>query len=75
MSTVIILADFQGGTATKTSAELATVGARMGDVCAVVMAPVGQGAAMAATLNQGPISSIAIVEANDFTQHGVAAVA
>jgi electron transfer flavoprotein alpha subunit len=75
MSTVIILADFQGGVATKTTAELATVGARMGDVCAVVLAPVGQGAAMAATVKQGPIASIAIVEANDFVEHGVAAVA
>lgn len=75
MSTVIILADFQGGLATKTTAELATVGARIGSVCAVVMAPVGQGAAMAATLTQGPITSIAIVEADEFTDHGVAAVA
>jgi electron transfer flavoprotein alpha subunit len=75
MSTVIILADFQGGAATKTTAELATVGARMGDVCAVVLAPVGQGAALAATVKQGPITSIAIVEANDFAEHGVAAVA
>lgn len=75
MSTVIILADFQGGVATKTTAELATVGARMGAVCAVVMAPVGQGVAMAATIAQGPISSIAIVEASEFAEHGVAAVA
>ena len=45
MSTVIILADFQGDVATKTTAELATVGARMGSVCAVVLAPAGKGAA------------------------------
>jgi electron transfer flavoprotein alpha subunit len=75
MSTVIILADFQAGAATKTTAELATVGARMGDVCAVVLAPVGQGAALAATVAQGPISSIAIVESDAFTTHGVAASA
>ena len=42
MSTVIILADFQGDVATKTTAELATVGARMGSVCAVVLAPAGK---------------------------------
>jgi electron transfer flavoprotein alpha subunit len=75
MSTVIILSDFQGGVATKTTAELATVGARIGDVCAVVLAPVGQGAALAATIKQGPIASIVIVEANEFAEHGVAAVA
>jgi electron transfer flavoprotein alpha subunit len=75
MSTVIILSDFQGGVATKTTAELATVGARMGDVCAVVLAPAGQGAALAATVKTGPIASIVIVEANEFAENGVAAVA
>ena len=75
MSTVIILADFQGDVATKTTAELATVGARMGSVCAVVLAPAGKGAALAATLTQGPISSIAIVESDDVAKHGVAAAA
>ena len=75
MSTVIILADFQADAATKTTAELATVGARMGDVCAVVLAPVGKGAAFAATLTQGPIASIAIVESDAFATNGVAASA
>ena len=75
MSTVIILADFQGGVSTKTTAELATVGARIGDVCAVVLAPVGEGPALAATVKQGPITSIVIVEAKDFAEHGVAAAA
>ncbi|MFM9150767.1 MAG: electron transfer flavoprotein subunit alpha/FixB family protein [Candidatus Planktophila sp.] len=75
MSTVIILADFQADTATKTTAELATVGARMGDVCAVVLAPTGKGAALAATLTQGPITSIAIVESDAFAINGVAASA
>ena len=75
MSTVIILADFQSDVATKTTAELATVGARMGSVCAVVLAPAGKGAAMAATLTQGPITSIAIVESDEIAKHGVAAAA
>jgi electron transfer flavoprotein alpha subunit len=75
MSTVIILADFQSDAATKTTAELATVGARMGDVCAVVLAPVGKGAALAATVAHGPISSIAIVESDAFATNGVAASA
>ena len=38
MSTVIILSDFQGGVATKTTAELATVGARIGD-CLLYTSP------------------------------------
>ena len=41
MSTVLILADFVGAKATKTNAELATAGARIGEVTAVVLAPVG----------------------------------
>ena len=42
MSCVLILADFIGGKNTKTTAELATAAARIGDVCAVVLAPTGQ---------------------------------
>ena len=51
------------------------MGARIGDVCAVVLAPVGEGPALAATVKQGPITSIVIVEAKDFAEHGVAAAA
>ena len=40
MSTVLILADFSGDHATKTTAELATAAARIGSVSAVVLAPV-----------------------------------
>jgi electron transfer flavoprotein alpha subunit len=47
----------------------------MGSVCAVVLAPAGKGAAMAATLAQGPITSIAIVESDEIAKHGVAAAA
>ena len=43
-----MLADFVGTKATKTNAELATAGARIGEVTAVVLAPVGQGASYAA---------------------------
>ena len=75
MSTVLILADFSGDHATKTTAELATAAARIGSVSAVVLAPVGQGAALAATVNQGPISNVIVIESNDFASHGVAAVA
>ena len=75
MSTVLILVDFSGDHATKTTAELATAAARIGAVSAVVLAPVGKGAALAATVNQGPISSVIVIESNDFASHGVAAVA
>ena len=75
MSTVLILADFSGDHATKTTAELATAAARIGSVSAVVLAPAGKGAALAATVNQGPISNMIVIESNDFASHGVAAVA
>ncbi|CAB4885838.1 unannotated protein [freshwater metagenome] len=75
MSTVLILADIAGDKATKTTAELATAGARIGEVTAVVLAAPGAGAAIAATLNQGPISKVVIVESADFASCGVAAAA
>ena len=75
MSTVLILADFSGDHATKTTAELATAAARIGSVSAVVLAPAGKGAALAATVNLGPISNVIVIESNDFASHGVAAVA
>jgi electron transfer flavoprotein alpha subunit len=75
MSTVFILADFSGEKATKTTAELATAGARIGAVTVVVLAGAGKGAALAATVNQGPISEVIVIEADDFASHGVAASA
>ena len=73
MSKVLILADFSGEKATKTTVELATAGARIGEVTAIVLAAPGKGAALAATVNQGPIAHILIVESDDFAAHGVAA--
>ncbi|CAN2186181.1 FixB Electron transfer flavoprotein, alpha subunit [Candidatus Nanopelagicaceae bacterium] len=75
MSNVLILADFSGDKATKTTAELATAGARIGSVTAVVLAGSGKGAALAATVNQGPIANVLIIESEDFASHGVAASA
>lgn len=75
MSTVLILADFSGDKATKTTAELATAGARIGEVMAVVLAAPGAGAALAATVNQGPIAKVVVVESADFSSHGVPAAA
>ena len=75
MSNVIILADFSGDKATKTTAELATAGARIGSVSAVVLAGTGKGAALAATVNQGPIANVVVLESDDFANFGVAASA
>jgi electron transfer flavoprotein alpha subunit len=75
MSTVLILADFSGDKATKTTAELATAGARMGEVTAVVLAAPGAGAALAATINQGPVAKVVVVESADFATCGVPAAA
>ena len=75
MSGVFILADFIGEKATKTNAELATAGARMGTVTAIVLAPVGSGASRAASLVSGPITSIVVIESDSFQTHGVAASA
>ena len=75
MSNVLILADFSGDKSTKTTSELATAGARIGAVTAVVLAGNGKGAALAATVNQGPIANILVIESDDFTTHGVAASA
>ncbi len=61
MSTVLILADFAGDKATKTTAELATAGARIGEVTVVVLAAPGAGAALAATVSQGPIAKVVVV--------------
>ncbi len=75
MSTVLSLADFSGDKATKTTAELATAAARIGEVTAVVLAAPGAGAGLAATVNQGPIAKVLVVELADFASHGVAASA
>jgi electron transfer flavoprotein alpha subunit len=75
MSNVLILADFSSDKASKTTAELATAAARIGAVTAVVLAPVGKGAALAATVNQGPIANVLLNESAYFSQHGVAACA
>jgi electron transfer flavoprotein alpha subunit len=75
MSRTFILADFFGQASTKTTAELATAAGRIGDVTAVVLAPVGKGAAMAATVNVGPVATVIVVESADFATHGVAAMA
>lgn len=75
MSQVFILADFAGDKCTKTTAELATAAARSGSVTAIVLAAPGTGAALAATVKNGPIANVLVVESADFAAHGVPAVA
>lgn len=75
MSQVFILADFASDKCTKTTAELATAAARGGSVTAIVLAAPGAGAALATTVNRGPIANVLVVESADFSTHGVAAAA
>ena len=75
MSQVFILADFAGDKCTKTTAELATAAARSGSVTAIVLAAPGAGATLAATVKNGPIANVLVVESADFAAHGVAAAA
>jgi electron transfer flavoprotein alpha subunit len=75
MSTVLILADFASEKATKATVEIATAGAVIGEVTALVLAPVGKGAAYAASINQGPVTKVLVIESDDFLRHGVAASA
>jgi len=75
MSSVLILADFIGAKVTKTTAELATAGSRMGEVTAVVLAPTGLGASFAAALTHGPIVNVLVIESDSFLAHGVSAAA
>ena len=75
MSQIFVLADFAGDKCTKTTAELATAAARNGSVTAIVLAAPGAGAGLAATVKQGPIANVLVVESADFATHGVAAAA
>ena len=74
MSNVFILVDLQGDAVSKTTAELATAGARMGDVTAIVVAAPGKSGAVVSALT-GPISSAICIESGDLATHGVPAYA
>jgi electron transfer flavoprotein alpha subunit len=75
MSSVFILVDYSGDKVTKTTAELATVGARIGEVTAVLLASSGTSAALVGALHEGPIAKVLLVESADFENFGVAAYA
>jgi len=74
MSNVFILVDLQGDVVSKTTAELATAGARMGDVTALIVAAPGKSGAIVSALT-GPISSVISIESEDLATHGVPAYA
>ncbi|MEY3345811.1 MAG: hypothetical protein RLZZ581_605, partial [Actinomycetota bacterium] len=74
MSNVLILADHDGGKISKTAAEIATLGKRAGSVTAVVLAPAGQGDALAAQLAHTEIEKVVLVESDDFSRHGIPAL-
>ena len=75
MSEVFILAQFVGDKVSKTTAELATYGARIGNVTAIVLAAPGKGSALASQVNTGPIAKVLVLESADFDRFGVSASA
>lgn len=75
MSEVFILAQFVGDEIAKTTTELATCGARIGDVTAIVLAAPGKGSALASQVTSGPIAKVLVMESADFDRFGVAASA
>ena len=75
MSQVLILAEFSAEGVAKTVAELATAGARVGSVTALVLAPVGKGSALAGLITSGPVADVVVIESDAFAKHSVAAAA
>ena len=75
MSDVLILAEYSGDTIAKTVSELATCGARAGAVTVLVLAASGKGAALATQITTGPITSVLVIESDDFARYSVAASA
>lgn len=75
MSEVFILAEFVGDKIAKTTAELATYGARIGEVTALVLAAPGKGSALASQVTSGSVAKVLVMESADFDRFGVAASA
>ena len=75
MSQVFILVDVVGNQVARTTTELATYGARIGDVTALVLAAPGTGSALASQVVNGSIAKVLVVESEDFDRYGVAASA
>jgi len=75
MSDVLILVEYSSDTIAKTTYELATCAARAGAVTALILAAPGKGHALASQITAGPISSVLVIESDDFAKHSVAASA
>ena len=75
MSEVFVLAQFVGDKVAKTTTELATCGARIGEVTAIVLAAPGQGSALASQVTNGKIAKVLVIESADFDHFGVSASA
>ena len=75
MSQVLVLAETVGGKVAKTTYELATCGARIGQVSVLVLAAPGKGAELAGQIITGPVTSILVMESEDFAKYSVAASA
>ncbi len=75
MSEVFILADIAGDKIARTTSELATYGARIGDVTAIVLAAPGKGSALASQVVNGTILKVLVMESEDFDRYGVSASA
>ena len=73
MSQVLILAEFSADGVAKTVAELATAGARVGSVTALVLAAPGKGGALAGLITSGPIAEVVVIESDAFEKYSVAA--
>ena len=75
MSEVFILAQFVGEKLARTTSELATYGARIGKVTALVLAAPGTGLRLATQITVGSIERVLVLESADFERFGVAASA
>lgn len=75
MSEVLILAQFVADKVAKATTELATYGARIGEVTALVLAAPGKGSELASQITKGSISKVVVIESADFDRFGVAASA
>lgn len=75
MNDILILAEYTAEKIAKTTVELATCGARAGAVTVLVLAAPGKGGALAAQIRTGPVTSVLVIESEDFARYSVAAAA
>lgn len=75
MNDILILAEYTAEKITKTTAELATCGARAGVVTVLILAAPDKGGVLAAQITTGPVTSVLVIESEDFARYSVAAAA